>query len=144
MPSSSWKSCATQRRQIAMVLDEYGGVAGLVTLEDLLEELVGTIDDEHDIPTPDDPIRELGPSRYEVDATLPVEALNERLNLHLPTDGEYLTVGGLALHALGRVPEPDDTFSVDGVLFQVVEVADHRIRRLLLELQDAAPVRTAS
>ncbi len=57
----------TQRRQIAVVLDEYGGVAGLVTLEDLLEELVGTIDDEHDIPTPDDPIRELGPSRYEVE-----------------------------------------------------------------------------
>ena len=134
----------TQRRQIAVVLDEYGGVAGIVTLEDLLEELVGTIDDEHDIPTPDDPIRELGPSRYEVNATLPVEALNERLNLHLPTDGEFLTVGGLALHALGRVPEPGDTFSVNGVLFQVVEVADHRIRRLLVELQDAAAVRTAS
>jgi CBS domain containing-hemolysin-like protein len=134
----------TQRRQIAIVLDEYGGVAGLVTLEDMLEELVGTIDDEHDIPTPDDPIRELGESRYEVDATLPVEALNERLGLHLPTDAEYLTVGGLAFHALGRVPEPGDSFNVDGVLFKVVEVADHRIRRVLVDLQGAASVRTAS
>ena len=79
-------------------------MAGLVTLEDMLEELVGTIDDEHDIPTPADPIRELGESRYEVDATLPVEALNERLGLHLPTDAEYLTVGGLAFHALGQRP----------------------------------------
>ena len=134
----------TQRRQIAIVLDEYGGVAGLVTLEDMLEELVGTIDDEHDIPTPDDPIRELGESRYEVDATLAVEALNERLGLHLPTDAEYLTVGGLAFHALGRVPEPGDTFNVDGVLFKVVEVSDHRIRRVLIDLQGAATVRTAS
>ncbi len=52
------------------MLDEYGGVAGLVTLEDLLEELVGAIDDEHDVPTPEDPVLALGDSRYEVDATL--------------------------------------------------------------------------
>src|SRR5262249_24773941 len=81
-----------QRRQIAIVLDEYGGVAGLVTLEDLLEQLVGPIDDEHDVPTAADPIRELGESRFEVDATLPVEELNGRLGLHLPTNGEFLTV----------------------------------------------------
>src|SRR5439155_18525710 len=132
-----------QRRQIAIVLDEYGGVAGLVTLEDLLEELVGTIDDEHDVPTPDDPIRELGESRYEVDATLPLESLNERLGLHLPTDAEFLTVGGLAFHALGRVPEPGEFFSADGILFKVVDVKDHRIRRVQIELQGAEPVRTA-
>jgi CBS domain containing-hemolysin-like protein len=134
----------SQRRQIAIVLDEYGGVAGLVTLEDLLEELVGTIDDEHDIPTPDDPVRPLGDSRYEVDATLSVESLNERLGLDLPTDAEYLTVGGLALHALGRVPNPGETFRVDGVQFTVVDVKDHRIRRMRIELQDAEPIRTAS
>ena len=126
------------------MLDEYGGVAGLVTLEDLLEELVGPIDDEHDVPTPADPVRQLGGSRYEVDATLPVEALNERLGLHLPTDGEFLTVGGLAFHALGRVPEPGATFRADGVEFTVVDVADHRIRRLVLDLNGAEPVRTAS
>jgi CBS domain containing-hemolysin-like protein len=130
-----------QRRQIAIVLDEYGGVAGLATLEDLLEELVGTIDDEHDVPTPADPIRALGESRYEVDATLPVESLNERLGLHLPTDAEYLTVGGLAFHTLGRVPEPGESFSADGVDFTVVDVKDHRIRRLQVKLRGAEPVR---
>jgi magnesium and cobalt exporter, CNNM family len=134
----------TQRRQIAIVLDEYGGVAGLVTLEDLLEQLVGTIDDEHDVPTPADPIRALGESRYEVDATLPVEELNERLGLHLPTHGEFLTVGGLAFHTLGRVPEPGEAFRVDGVDFTVVDVKDHRIRRLVIDLQGAESVRTAS
>ena len=117
------------------MLDEYGGVAGLVTLEDLLEELVGTIDDEHDVPTPEDPVRPLGDSRYEVDATLPVESLNERLGLDLPTDAEYLTVGGLAFHALGRVPEPGETFRADGAQFTVVDVKDHRIRRMRIELR---------
>ncbi len=133
-----------QRRQIAIVLDEYGGVAGLVTLEDLLEQLVGPISDEHDIPGMAEPIRELGESRYEVDATLPVEVLNERLGLHLHTNGDYLTVGGLALHALGRVPEQGESFQADGVAFQVVDVADHRIRRLVLDIQGAERLRTAS
>jgi CBS domain containing-hemolysin-like protein len=132
----------TQRLQIAIVLDEYGGVAGLVTLEDLLEELVGAIDDEHDIPTMAEPVRELGESRYEVDATLPVEVLNERFGLHLPTNDQFLTVGGLAFHALGRVPEPGESFQADGVAFQVVDVADHRIRRLVLDFHGAEPART--
>jgi CBS domain containing-hemolysin-like protein len=132
-----------QRRQIAIVLDEYGGVAGLVTLEDLLEELVGTIDDEHDVPTPADPIRDLGTMRYEVDATLPIESLNERLGLHLPTDADFLTVGGLAFHALGRVPEPGESFDAGGVGFTVIDVQDHRIRRLVIELHPTESVRTA-
>ena len=76
-----------------------------MTLEDLLEELVGPIDDEHDIPAPADPVRKLGGSRYEVDATLTLEELNERLGLQLPTDGEFQTIGGLVFHELGRVPE---------------------------------------
>jgi CBS domain containing-hemolysin-like protein len=130
------------RRQIAVVLDEYGGMAGVVTLEDLLEELVGAIHDEHDMPAPDDPVRVLGDSRYEVDATLPVDSLNERLGLHLPTDGEYITVGGQAFHSLGKVPEPGETFRADGVQFTVVDVKDHRIRRLRIELPDAQPVET--
>ncbi len=134
----------TKRLQIAIVLDEYGGVAGLVTLEDLLEELVGAIDDEHDIPTMAEPIRPLGDSRYEVDATLPVESLNERFGLHLHTNGDYLTLGGLAFHVLGRVPEPGESFQADGVAFQVVDVADHRIRKLVLNLQGSETVRTTS
>jgi CBS domain containing-hemolysin-like protein len=125
------------RVQIAVVLDEYGGVAGLVTLEDLLEELVGTIDDEHDVPTPSDPVRPLGGSRYEVDAKVALEDLNERLHLNLPTDADYATVGGLAFDALGRLPEPGATFRADGVEFTILEVADHSIRKLSLDLQPA-------
>jgi CBS domain containing-hemolysin-like protein len=124
-----------RRVQMAIVLDEYGGVSGMVTLEDLIEELVGPIDDEHDKPTPADPVVPLGGSRYEVDATMPLESLNERLGLHLPTDGDFVTVGGLAFDALGRVPEPGAVFLRNGVEFTVLEVAEHSIRRLRLDLQ---------
>jgi len=131
-----------RRIQIAIVLDEYGGVAGLVTLEDLLEQLVGAIDDEHDVPTLVDPIRPLGGSRYEVDAKVTLELLNERLGLHLPTDADFLTLGGLAFHALGRLPEPGASFRFDRVEFTVLEVADHSIRRLRLDLEPAAAMET--
>ena len=124
----------SHRLQIAIVLDEYGGVAGLITLEDLLEELVGPIDDEHDVPTPADPVRPLGGSSYEVDATLPLEDLNERLGLRLPTDGEVSTVGGYAILALGRLPEPGTSFRQDGLEFTVLEVSQHSIRRMRLDL----------
>ena len=128
-----------RRIQLAIIMDEYGGVVGLITLEDLLEELVGTIDDEHDIPTPDDPLISLGASAYELDASITLEDLNERLDLHLPTDGDFQTVGGYAFTFLGRLPEPGVSFRANGVEFTVVEVVDHSIRRLKLELQPAVP-----
>jgi CBS domain containing-hemolysin-like protein len=124
----------SRRLQIAIVLDEYGGVVGLITLEDVIEELVGPIDDEHDQPPPSEPIRPLGVGKYEVDATLPLEELNERLGLQLPTEDDITTVGGFVFHALGRLPEPGATFRWGGVEFTVLEVADHSIRRVRLEL----------
>ncbi len=122
-----------ERVQIAIVLDEYGGVAGLVTLEDLLEALVGKIDDEHDRPSAGDPILPLGGSRYEVDAAVTIEDLNERLGLHLATDEDYDTVGGLAFTTLGRVPEPGATFCREGIDFTILAVKGRAIRRLRLE-----------
>ncbi len=123
-----------RRSQIAIVLDEYGGVSGLVTLEDLLEELVGPIDDEHDVPTPDDLVVALGGSKYEVDAAVALEQINDRLGLHLPTDGEFQTVGGFAFNALGRIPTAGESFRSDGVKFTVTEVGDHSIRKVQLDL----------
>ena len=123
-----------ERRHFAVVLDEYGSVAGLVTLEDLLEELVGPIDDEHDMPAPADPVRELGGSRYDVDATLTLDLLNLRLGVQLPTDGEFQTIGGLVFHELGRLPVKGDRVIAHGVTLTVVDVSDHTIRRLMIDL----------
>jgi CBS domain containing-hemolysin-like protein len=123
------------RVHLAIVLDEYGGVAGLVTLEDLLEEIVGPIDDEYDIPTPEDPLVSIDRALYEVDASMSLEDLNERLDLDLPTDADYQTIGGFAFNALGRLPEPGVSFLDRGVEFTVVEVGDHSIRRVRIDLR---------
>ncbi len=119
-----------ERKHVAIVLDEYGGVAGLVTLEDLVEALVGSIDDEHDKLPESDSIVALGGGRYLVDARLPLDEVNERLGIELPTNGDFETVGGLAFHALGRLPEPGESFPAFGVVFTVAEVSDHAIKRL--------------
>jgi magnesium and cobalt exporter, CNNM family len=126
------------RTGMAIVLDEYGAVAGLVTLEDLLEQLVGPIDDEHDIPASADPIRPLEGSRFDVDASLPLEVLNNRLGLHLPTEEEFETIGGLALHALGRLPEDGEKFRHNGIEFTVLDVREQAIRRVLIDLRPEA------
>ncbi|MGC8643468.1 MAG: hemolysin family protein [Isosphaeraceae bacterium] len=122
------------RTGMAIVLDEYGSVAGLVTLEDLLEQLVGPIDDEHDVPARADAIRPLEGSRYDVDASLPLEVVNDRLGLHLSTEEEYETIGGLALHTLGRLPEDGEKFRQNGIEFTVLDVREQAIRRVLIDL----------
>jgi CBS domain containing-hemolysin-like protein len=122
-----------QKLQIAVVLDEYGAVVGLVTFEDLIEQLVGPVTDEHDLPENPDDVVALSESSYEVDATVPIEVINERLKLQLPTQDDIYTVGGLAFHHLGRLPEPGAYFDTNGVGVTVTEVADHSIRRVRLE-----------
>jgi CBS domain containing-hemolysin-like protein len=128
-----------RRVQMAIALDEYGGVAGLISLEDLLEQVVGPIDDEHDRPSSAEPIIALGNGRFEIDGLVDLEDLNERLGLHLPTDGDFSTVGGFAFNSLGRLPEPGDSFRSDGAEFIILEVAEHSIRRLRVDL-DSQPV----
>ena len=123
-----------RRSQIAIVLDEYGGVAGLATLEDLFEELVGPIDDEHDVPTPENLIRPIGATKFEVDATVPIGQINQRFRLHLPTDEAFQTVGGYAFNEMGRLPSPGEMFQADGVQITILEVVERSIRRVLMEL----------
>ena len=124
-----------RRAPMAIVLDEYGGVSGLVTFEDLLEELVGPIHDEYDAPAAADPVVPLGGSKFEVDAVVELEELNDRFGINLPTDEDFETIGGLALHALGRLPDPGANFRFDGIDFTVLDVGDHHIRRIRMDLE---------
>lgn len=112
---------------MAIVVNEYGDTAGLVTIEDLLEEIVGEIEDEYDIP--DDPIELLGPGRLVVDASLPISDVNNELDLTLSAEGVD-TVGGLAFSAFGRVPAVGESIKVNGAVLRVHAVKETRITRL--------------
>lgn len=124
----------SRRTHQAIVLDEYGGVAGLITLEDMVEHMLGPIDDEHDVPPPSEPIIAVGEARFDIDGSVPLEQINERLGLRLPTNGEFQTVGGFAFNALGRLPQPGEAFRHEGIDFTVTEVAEHTIRKLRVDL----------
>ena len=113
-----------------MLLDEYGSVAGMVTLENVLEELVGPIQDEFDRETP--PIMPVGDDVYEVDASCPLDVLAETCHLEFPeTDAE--TAGGLVLDLLGRLGQAGDAVTIDGHRLTVLRADPTRIRKIRVE-----------
>jgi len=117
------------RTHIAIVADEYGGTAGLVTLEDLLEEIVGDIADEYDREEP--LVVDLGDRRYRVDARLPVDDLNELLGTELDTETD--SVGGLYTEVAGRIPERGESLVIEGVRLTVTDLQGTRICQLTVE-----------
>jgi CBS domain containing-hemolysin-like protein len=120
-----------EKTHIAVAIDEYGGTAGLVTLEDLLEELVGEIHDEFDEEELE--VEPIGEDVYLVNATMNVDEVNERLDVDLP-EGSWDSVGGLVFSTLGRVPVPGDSVELEGVARLVVERVDgRRVSRVRLE-----------
>ncbi|HKQ50517.1 MAG TPA: hemolysin family protein [Phycisphaerae bacterium] len=127
----------TGRVHIAIVLDEYGGTSGLVTIEDLLEELVGEIADEHDEP-PVQPIRKIDAQTAEVDARVNVEEVNQALELSLPVDEAYDTIGGFVLSRLGRIPTPGESFMEDRVRIEVLEARPRSVQRVRVSIHDGA------
>lgn len=114
----------------AVVVDEYGGTAGLVTLEDILEELVGEIQDEHDEPPPMQKLNEDG-SSYSIAGTVAIDDVIDELHLPIDNPDEYETIGGYALHELKLPPRMGVTARLDGYDVIVSEVTGRRIRRLI-------------
>jgi putative hemolysin len=126
-----------QRRKvhIAIVLDEYGGTAGLVTIEDLLEEIVGEIQDEYDTEEP--MIVKLSDDEVRIDGRASIEDLGEAFDveLHLDDDDEYDTIGGLVFHRLGDVPSPGDVVTVNGFRLTVESTDGRRVGKVLVQRQ---------
>jgi len=117
------------KTHLAIVADEYGGTAGLVTIEDLLEEIVGEIQDEYDS---EKPLIESRPDgQYVVDGRLPVDDLNEMFGTAIESESD--TVGGVVVEAAGRIPEVGDEVSIEGLLLRVTELQGARIRQLIVE-----------
>jgi CBS domain containing-hemolysin-like protein len=119
-----------EKVHVAIVVDEYGSIAGLVTLEDLLEEIVGEIADEYDREEPQ--VEPAGDGRYRVNARLPVDELNELLEAELPDD-EWDTVGGLMMGILGRLPTQGEKVEFEGLRFTAERVQGRRISKVLIE-----------
>lgn len=124
------------RQHIAIVMDEFGGTAGLVTLEDLLEEIVGEVSDPFDANTPEFQTRADG--SISIDGLTLIEEVNEQLGLDLQ-DADYDTIAGYVLGKLGRMPRLQDSIVVDGVSIRVEELDGMRIARLALSLKGSAP-----
>lgn len=124
-----------ERHQMAAVVDEYGGTAGLVTLEDLIEEIVGEIRDEHE----PDALRLEGPNSFLADGLLPVEDLEEALGRDIPAEGVE-TVGGLVFSHLGRVPRVGESVSVaPGVEMEVLRMLGRRIAAVRIKVSEVEP-----
>ncbi|MEZ6017741.1 MAG: hemolysin family protein [Planctomycetota bacterium] len=118
-----------QRLKMAVVLDEYGGTAGIVTLEDLIEEIVGEIQDEHELEPMPIEIDDQGDAR--IDGTVTVDEVNSRFDLGLPAD-QYETIGGLVFGMLGRIPRAGDEVQCPGAVVRVLAMDGRRIDRVSL------------
>jgi putative hemolysin len=124
-----------QKTKIAIVLDEYGGTAGVVTTTDIYEELVGDMEDEEDEPAGQAEIVKIDEKTSEVDARVRVDEFNEEFDAHLPDGEGYDTVGGLILSKLGRIPKVGDTLEIDGVQLTVLAGDERRISRVRVRVE---------
>ncbi|WP_431125507.1 hemolysin family protein [Flagellimonas flava] len=121
-----------KRKSMAVVLDEYGGTSGIMTVEDIIEELFGEIEDEHD--STDLHEEQLSENVYKFSARLEVDYINENYKLELPVSEEYETLGGLIMNGTGEIPEQDSEVKIDNFLFKILEVSNTKIDLVNLQV----------
>jgi len=122
-----------QKIHLAVVLDEYGGTAGVVTIEDILEEIVGEITDEYERPQAE-PLIQIDPHTFEIDARYAVDELNDKFDLNIPEDDAYETVGGFAFSKLGCIPRTGHTFEHKNLHFTIIDAGQRKINRLRIRI----------
>ncbi|MDL2306751.1 hemolysin family protein [Desulfovibrio sp. OttesenSCG-928-C06] len=126
----------TRKTHMAVILDEYGGTSGLVTIEDVLEEIVGEIEDEHDAPKEADIVIVDG-DKARLSGRAYLEDINEALKIHLESE-EVDTIGGLLSHIAGRLPLPGEEFVLDGVKFLIEEADSKQVHKVLAQSLEPA------
>ena len=123
-----------KRRSIAVVIDEYGGTSGIMTVEDIVEELFGEIEDEHD--TIEMVEEQLNDNTYKFTARLEVDYINETYKLNLPESENYETLGGLIVHATEGIPQENDDVQIENFKFTITEVSSTKIDEVILKILD--------
>ncbi|HYE90043.1 MAG TPA: transporter associated domain-containing protein [Terriglobales bacterium] len=126
------KEFRANRNHIAIVVDEYGGVSGLVTIEDVIEQIVGDIEDEYDFDETEDNILVDRSGRYRVKAVTEIDDFNAHFGTRF-SDDDYDTVGGLVVGRFGRLPKRGDSIVIDGFTFQVLRADSRKVHSLLVE-----------
>ncbi|MDD1615800.1 MAG: magnesium and cobalt transporter [Methylococcaceae bacterium NSP1-2] len=126
------KELRTQGNHMAIVVDEYGQAAGLVTIEDVLEQIVGEIEDEHDDHEDEGYVCERNPNEFMIKALMPMNEFDEYFATHLSTD-EYDTVGGFLVHQLQHMPKKGESLTVDNLRFEVIKTDNRRIHLIKLK-----------
>jgi putative hemolysin len=125
-----------QNQHLAVVVDEYGAMQGIVTLEDLLEEIVGEIEDEFDLP--DESVERVDETHIRIDGTFPIDDFNEQFGTELEVE-DYHTMAGIVFGELGRAPGVGDEVDIDGLRLRVLEIEGSRIQRLEVEFKEPVP-----
>ncbi|MDP3087697.1 MAG: transporter associated domain-containing protein [Methylotenera sp.] len=127
------KEFRSNRNHIAIVVDEYGGVAGMVTIEDVLEQIVGDIEDEYDYDEDEDNIIQNADGQYRVKALTEISDFNEIIGTAL-SDEEFSTIGGLVVHQFGHLPKRDDEITLNGLRFRVLRADSRRLHSMVVEV----------
>ncbi len=130
----------SSRNHMAIVVDEYGGVAGLVTIEDVLEQIVGEIDDEHDIEEEEAFVKRHSTTEFTLKALMPIEDFNETFGTKF-ADDEFDTVGGLLLKAFGHLPGRGEGVTLDGISFEVINADGRRIHLVKVDTGRRRPAK---
>jgi magnesium and cobalt transporter len=126
----------TSRNHMALVVDEYGGVAGMVTIEDVMEQIVGEIEDEHDVDEEDTDIQQVAKGHHTVRSLTSIEDFNEHFGTLFP-DEEFDTIGGLLLSHFGHMPKRGESLDIGGIHFKVLRADSRRLH--VVEVSKAAP-----
>ncbi len=121
-----------QNKNIAVVVDEFGGTSGIITIEDIMEEIFGEIEDEHDSSNLID--KKIGENEYLFSGRIEIDFVNEKYNLKLPESDEYETIAGLIIHYHESIPEKDEEIVIESCRFNIIEVSQTQIHKVKLKI----------